>query len=631
MTPTLLQLAGPQRGAVFQLTEKESSIGREPTNWLPLNDVSASRHHCLIRNNAGQYSIIDLESRNGTFVNDTPARERVLQHGDRIGIGNCVFLFLLHETKTENAVADFQDDYWMARTTLELNVEKSAYLHTDAIQTKLQSTDRLAAGLSTLLKISTAINSLSDEKGLQKKLINLILEVVPAERAAILILENGKDLSAVCTLDKNSQQTDMQISRTIANRVFQDRIAILSNDVQQNENLVSVTSLSSANVTSLLVVALIALNECLGVIYLETGNSNVHFDEDHLQWMAAVASIAAAALINVRNIESLKLEKEQLLENVTANQSMIGESACMQEIYKQISKVAPTNSTVLIRGESGTGKELVARSIHQNSLRADKPFVVVNCTSLTESLLESELFGHEKGAFTGAINQKKGKLEIADGGSVFLDEIGELSPALQSKLLRVLQEREFDRVGGTRPIKIDVRFIAATNKDLEQAIVENNFRSDLFYRLNVITINLPPLRERREDIPLLATHFAKKHSKQSKKKPIGISGEARSYLRNYDWPGNVRELENVIERAIVLTTNDAIFPEDLPETLLEKDFSEAPKYHQKVKELKKELLLKAFEEAAGNYSEAARLLGIHPNNFHRLVRNLNLQSLLKTD
>src|SRR5262249_22297046 len=231
---------------------------------------------------------------------------------------------------------------------------------------------------------------------------------------------------------------------------------------------------------------------------------------------------------------------------------MVGASAGMREVYKFIAKAAPTNSTVLIRGESGTGKELAARAIHLNSPRAKHPFVAINCAALTETLLESELFGHEKGAFTGAVTTKKGKIELAQNGSVFLDEIGEMALPLQAKLLRVLQQHEFERVGGTRTIKADIRLIAATNRNLEQAIKDGDFREDLYYRLNVIRLNMPPLRERREDITPLAIYFAEKYSRQCNRPIKGISPQAQACLFNYDWPGNVREFENAIERAIVL-------------------------------------------------------------------------------
>jgi len=247
--------------------------------------------------------------------------------------------------------------------------------------------------------------------------------------------------------------------------------------------------------------------------------------------------------------------------------NIIGKSAPMQRIYQLIEKVAPARATVLVSGESGTGKELIARAIHYNSLRKDGPFISVNCGALPESLLESELFGHEKGAFSGAVSQRKGRFELAHGGTLFLDEISEMSTALQVKLLRVLQEMEFERVGGTATLKVDVRVVAASNRDLKAEVSQDRFRSDLFYRLNVVHIELPPLRERTDDIPLLVNHFLDKFSGESGRSSLKVSPEAMRSLFNYPWPGNVRELENAVERAVILAGGDVLTPRDFPQEI----------------------------------------------------------------
>jgi transcriptional regulator with PAS, ATPase and Fis domain len=304
----------------------------------------------------------------------------------------------------------------------------------------------------------------------------------------------------------------------------------------------------------------------------------------------------------------------------------------MQRVNEFISRVAPTDSTVLILGESGTGKELAARAIHRNSRRAEQPFVAINCAALPPSLAESELFGHEKGAFTGALAQKKGKLEVAAGGTVFLDEIGELDLGSQSKLLRVLQERELERVGATRPIPVDFRLIAATNQNLEQALGAGRFRQDLYYRLNVVSVRMPALRERREDIPLLAACFMARYSVKCGRRSLALSNQARECLVTHDWPGNVRELENAIERAVVLGSSELVLPEDLPESILERappDQALCSRYHGAVAEAKRQVILQALEQAGGSYKDAAGLLGIHPNNLHRLVNKLGLRPALK--
>jgi Nif-specific regulatory protein len=312
---------------------------------------------------------------------------------------------------------------------------------------------------------------------------------------------------------------------------------------------------------------------------------------------------------------------------------MVGASTRIRQVFDFIAKAAPSTATVLVRGESGTGKELVARAIHRNSPRAQKPFIAINCAALTETLLESELFGHEKGSFTGAVVQKRGKLEEAAGGSMFLDEVGELAPAMQAKLLRVLQEREFERVGGLRTIKADIRLIAATNRDLEEAVAAGTFRRDLYYRLNVVAVNMPALRERREDILPLANYFVRKHARSTTTRQIrGISPDAAPYLRNYDWPGNVRELENTIERAVVLGSTEWILPDDLPDSIMETEVEDtaAPgSFHELVKEAKKQIVLKTLDRCGGNYNDAAKALHLHTSNFHRLIRTLNLRAEVK--
>ena len=318
--------------------------------------------------------------------------------------------------------------------------------------------------------------------------------------------------------------------------------------------------------------------------------------------------------------------------DLTLQHSTVGESGPMRQVHQLIARAAPSDSTVLILGESGTGKELAARAIHLNSPRARRPFIAINAAALAETLLESELFGHEKGAFTGAIAQKKGQLELADGGTVFLDEIGELAPALQVKLLRVLQEREFTRVGGARPIKIDARFIAATNKDLDAAVKDGRFREDLYYRLNVVVLRMPALRECRDDIPLMASFFLSRISARCKRRVVGLSPEARACLMRYDWPGNVRELENAIERAVVLGSAERLQLDDLPESILEQGGQGAElstEHHQAVQQAKQQIVMAALDRAAGNHTEAARQLGLHPNNLHRLIRNLNVKDTRK--
>jgi len=319
------------------------------------------------------------------------------------------------------------------------------------------------------------------------------------------------------------------------------------------------------------------------------------------------------------------------LENLYRFDNIIGKSKPMQVVFSMIQKVARTKATVLITGESGTGKELAAKAIHFNSSRRNKPFVAVSCAALAETLLESELFGHEKGAFTGAAAMKKGRFEIADGGTLFLDEIGEIPSSLQVKLLRVLEEMNFERVGGTRTIGVDVRLIAATNKDLRAEVEHNRFREDLYFRLNVINIDLPPLRQRPEDIPLLAVHFVNKHAREAGRENMTVSAEAMGFLCNHRWPGNVRELEHAIERAVLLSKGDEIKLEDLPKDLMRFADLEIPLDWNKLSNLpktldmiEKRLIEKALALSNNIQSQAANLLGIPRNNLHYRLKKHNL-------
>jgi len=320
------------------------------------------------------------------------------------------------------------------------------------------------------------------------------------------------------------------------------------------------------------------------------------------------AELLVKKLAEHRELVEENISLRQKLEDRYRFENIIAKSSKMQRVIEVIKVVAKSNATVLITGESGTGKELVARAIHSQSHRRSKPFVAVSCAALPESLLESELFGHEKGSFTGAYSQKKGKFEFANGGTLFLDEIGEMSANIQVHLLRVLEEKEFTRVGGNEPIKVDVRVISATNKDLRKAIEKQEFREDLYYRLNVVNIELPPLRERKEDIPLLAEHFLHKFAMENRKEVTELSPEAIESLLAYDWPGNVRELENAIERAIILSKDSPITTADLPQENL--SLVGAASIGKNLKEVEKSHILNVLRETGENYSEAARILGV---------------------
>jgi transcriptional regulator with GAF, ATPase, and Fis domain len=637
-------LSGPLKGKRFPLDKDEFFIGREPSNEISLLDSLVSRRHCVIRKEGSGFRLNDLESRNNTFVGGVPIKDRVLAHGDQIRVGNSVFVFQGPGDQSSTGVS-LQLDATPApgAATVILRKEEALYLQPprpDGLPTNAKT----VRDLNLLLDFSRTLNSVRGLARLQEKVLEAVLAIVPADQAAILLTEStltqglapeneisgsAADFSSVVGRHRKlGANQPIHASRTILRHVVEENVAVLSNDLQSDEIYRDAESLLERSVRSVLAVPLSVQDKMLGVMYLDSNSPGVHFDSDLLQFVTTLGNITALAIENARHLERLDGENRRLHEELNIHHSMVGESKAMHEVYGFVSRVAGRDSTVLISGESGTGKELVARAIHTNSGRSEKPFVAINCAAITETLLESELFGHERGAFTGAVAQKKGKLEIAEGGTVFLDEIGELAVAMQAKLLRVLQEREFERVGGTRPIKLDVRLIAATNRDLKEASRNGEFRPDLYYRLNVVSLHMPALRERREDIPLLAAFFAAHYGEKVKRHVAGISPEARACLTRYDWPGNVRELENAIERAVVLGSTELILAEDLPESILEESSAVGEPVNalnDGVREAKKALIERAIQQAGGNYTEAAKILGVHPNHLFRLIRTLKLK------
>jgi len=325
--------------------------------------------------------------------------------------------------------------------------------------------------------------------------------------------------------------------------------------------------------------------------------------------------ILVAKTMRFHQLEKENIYLKERLDDRFDFSNIIGQSPAMKKLFETIALVAPSEATVLIVGESGTGKELIANAIHQNSPRKDRPFIKVNCAALPETLLESELFGHEKGSFTGAIAKKQGRFQLAHQSSIFLDEIAEMEPATQAKILRVLQEREFEPLGGTQTIKVDTRVIAATNKNLEDEIAAGCFREDLYYRLNVVTLDVPPMRKRREDVPYLADHFLKQDAKKNRRLIQGFTPRATDLLMRYDWPGNVRELENIIERAVIMSRGEVVTPLEFPNDL--QDLDEELKDSRvdllpgrSLKEVEKAMILRTLEETGGNRTHAARILGI---------------------
>jgi len=615
MNPQVLVVTGPEQGVRYPIAIDSFAIGRGPRNQLSLTDTSVSREHCVILRQGDDFLIRDVGSFHGTLVNDARVTEHVLANGDCIKIGRSVLRFLTDdEIVCEETSADTR--------TIEI----------PAGQAQLPAALENPQDLHTLLRMSIMLHSFHAlykvrrspaRSTLERHLLEFIFEAIPASRGAILLY--GEDLSEPSSQSVRSEESaahrPVVINRALVRRVMQERCGLIVENLEAEQPAGAGAGKSAA----LLLAPLQIREEVCGIVYLE-GRA---FREPHLQLLVAIAQIASMALENAFHLEWLETENERLESELHPDHHMIGDSPRLRELQRNVLRAAQSNSTVLIIGETGTGKELVARAMHQNSPRAGNPFVAVNCAALTETLLESELFGHEKGSFTGAFAQKKGRLEVAAGGTVFLDEIGEMPLQLQVKLLRVLQERQIERVGGTQPVKLDFRLIAATNRNLEEEVRAGRFRRDLYYRLNVVTLKTPALRERQSDIPVLAMHFASKFGTQCGRRISGISPEAEAYLMHYDWPGNIRELENALERAVVLGSSDIIQLEDLPESIREiarpADIVRAPGLQDAVDRAKREAIAEAFQQAQNDHAAAAKLLGVHPNYLYRLMRNLGMR------
>lgn len=429
------------------------------------------------------------------------------------------------------------------------------------------------------------------------------------------------------------------LAQGIAGWVARTGQGVISNDVSQDQRFYGgIDQATGFTTRSILCAPLKQHDRIIGVIEALNTTKPDGFTAEDLQLLTALGGSASTALTRTRAFASVRNAGAALQEVVQHRYRLVsGSSPAMQEAIRLARTVAATDSTVFLLGESGTGKEVLARAIHQWSPRAEHPFVAVNCVALTPELLASELFGHERGAFTGATAQKKGKFELAEGGSVFLDEIGDLAPDLQVKLLRVLQSKEFQRVGGVRDIRVNVRILAATNRDLHQAMRRGTFREDLYYRLNVIAITLPPLRDRTADLPDLVQHFLEQYRREVNRPHLGLEPEAMQLLCAYHWPGNVRELQNAIERAVVLAPGPRITVGDLPAELRQtfhstetsgsigEEIAAALPLAEALAAFKRARVQQALEQTGGNQRRAAKLLGLQPSNLSRLMHTLGLR------
>jgi len=489
------------------------------------------------------------------------------------------------------------------------------------------STQEKVNQLPVLNDISTALSSSLNLKETMESIFDILHSHMAITRGILCIVDKNTHelhIESSYGLDDTQIKHELQVVNIIRKEVLESCKTIVVPNLSDEKNIFSkIGPRENVDNISYICIPLFLGDEKLGTLGVDLPFKSNDSLESHVETLSLLGlmisqEVKLKSLLETERIalvsENKKL-KDELLNKYNIH-NMVGKSRAMTHVFESIGQVANSNATVLIRGESGTGKELVASALHYNSDRAEKPFIRINCGAIPESLIESELFGYEKGAFTGAEGQKIGKFEAANSGTIFLDEIGELSTNIQVKLLRVLQEKEFDRVGGTTPVKIDVRVITATNRDLEKEVQENRFRQDLYYRLNVFPIFIPPLRDRKSDILLLTDHFLQKYTKENNKEIKRLSSLAIDLLSQYHWPGNVRELENCIERAVLLCQSDTIQASNLPPTLQTTDLIAANNENLSLKDLvqnyEKEIIIEALKKAKGNKTKAATTLQTTP-------------------
>ncbi|MEE8603895.1 MAG: sigma 54-interacting transcriptional regulator [Candidatus Aminicenantaceae bacterium] len=609
----------------YEISKKVIKIGRKPSNDVSLSDPFISREHAEIEvlENGG-YELRDLGGENPVKVNGKIISQHRLRDGDKLTMGQSLLIF-----KTDTPVASASVAMLAAEDLSEkaveiasLDAKKTMPFSLDKVDTKdVVSLQRDHQRLMLLYDFSKAVNShLEDQDEMLEEIMNAALKTLEAERGFIaLVDENTRELA--CELVRSETGSELseklEVSRTIVHKVLKEGVSIMTVNAQEDTQFEKAKSIRQYNIRSAICAPLLFREEILGVVYLDNRGSVGSFSQDDQMFLIALCHQAGVALGNARLHRRVVQENVWLENTLKPKFQILGEAEKMKRVFDIIKKVAPTNITVLVQGETGTGKELVAKAIHTLSPRREFAFVPVNCAAIPRELIESELFGHEKGAFTGATSAREGKFQSAHGGTIFLDEIGDMSLDLQAKILRILEDKELQRVGGNKSISVDVRIIAATNKDLAKAVEEGTFREDLFYRLNVVAVMLPPLKERKKDIIPLAEYFIAGRVKK-------ISSKAKRLLESYDWPGNIRELRNCVDRAVVLGDGKVIQPEDLPYTF-RKGGQVIPAPLERLDHMEEDHIVRVLRYTNWNKSDAARILGITRQTLDNKIKRYTIK------
>lgn len=665
---------GSKWADVVRLAPGESlTIGRAPTNTIVVKDERCSRNHAEVFQAGGQWKLRDLDSRNGTSVGgERISADYPLEPGDLIQVGNSHLAFVddlaqaFPDTstvlKSSKLVEGDGDALVMAAGPDDESVfdlfDPASITHRKGHSSLLDaptregdepvgSSPKIGRAAAKLCRIAFELAKSTDVVSLANGALDGLFEGTQVDAGAVILrrrdesgIRQSEELEVVASRS-DSDHAYHRVSAFLASTVMREGQAVMARNVMDDSQLGNRDSRGEMLATSVICAPIRMEGRLLGLVHLYTTNGDVSTDPEDLEFTLAVADTVGVALENLNqrqelaeNLNQIRTENVQLREQLGVQSEIVGASDVMARVTQQIARAAPSRATVLIRGESGVGKELVARAVHFSSPRAEGPFICLNCAALTETLLESELFGHEKGAFTGATERKIGKFEQAHKGTLMLDEIGEMSPTIQAKFLRVLEGHQFERVGGAEPIKVDVRVIAATNRDLEKDVSEGTFRRDLYFRLHVLEIQVPGLRKRPEDIPELAEFFLRKFNEETGRKLKGYTPRAMEELLRYRWPGNVREMKNVIERAVVLARGEYVDHEDLVlshlKTVGDTEIGAAPDARHvgyepaSLADVEKAHILRTLSATNWNKSKSAKILGIERSTLDRKINRYNL-------
>jgi Nif-specific regulatory protein len=672
MTAYLVIREGSKWTDVFRLVDGESvTIGRAPTNAIVVKDERCSRNHAEVFQSQNQWTLRDLDSRNGTLIDGRRIQsDYQLQPGDILRIGNSHLAFVhdlsqafpdshsVLRTAQAVAVADNgdhtigppDDDESVLETyeptTITHRRGQSRFLEPPEEEDVDVSLPKVGRAAANLCRLAFELAKATDVVSLANVALNGLFEGTQVDAGALLLQARyttsklPADSLEVVASRSDSQHRYHRVSQFLSTTVMRDGQAVLARNVMDDSQLGSRDSKGDILATSVICAPIRRDGKVLGLIHLYCTDASRATDPDDLEFTLAVADTVAVALENLsrqqelaENLNQIRVENVQLRERLGVESEIVGGSEVMKQVERDIARAAPSRATVLIRGESGVGKELVARAVHYSGPRKKGPFVCLNCAALSETLLESELFGHEKGAFTGATERKIGKFEASDKGTLMLDEIGEMNAKTQAKFLRVLEGHPFERVGGSEAIKVDVRVIAATNRDLEKDVAEGAFRRDLYFRLHVLEIIVPALRKRPEDIPELAEYFLQRFVVETGSKIKGFTPRAMEEMLRYRWPGNVREMKNVIERAVVLTRGQYIDRDDLVLSTLHTAGDTDPGMSlgslgrsepASLADIERQHILYTLNQTGWNKSRAAIILGIERSTLDRKIRRYDL-------